>query len=161
VGRKLLKLIKFLYAHKFRQVDLRKKPTTEWVLKQPSVERLDLGGWGRYAVPVYEVLLELRLIDESTEVRLPKVEPYKGRPALTEGEIENLLSLEREVNEYWERLEEIDRLMEEEKELLGLDEELYDLLMGGEGYGPTEGKGKQEFPDDDDDELFNLLFGED
>jgi len=158
VGRKLLKLIKYLYAYKFHQVDLRKKPTMGWVLKQPSVERLDLGGWGRYAVPVYEVLLELRLIDESTEVRLPKVEPYKRGPALTEEEIETLLSLEREVNEYWERLEEIDRLMEEEKELLGLDDELYDLLMDGEECGPTEGEGKQEFPDDDDDELFNLLF---
>jgi len=161
VGRKLLKLIKFLYAYKFRQVDLRKKPTIGWVLKQPSVKKLDLGGWGRYAVPVYEVLLELRLIDESTEVRLPKVEPYKGRPALTEEEIESLLSLEREVNEYWERLEEINRLMEEEKELLGLDDELYNLLMDGEGYGPTEGEGKREFPDDGDDEFFNFLFGED
>jgi len=110
---------------------------------------------------VYEVLLELGLIDESTEVRLPKVEPYKGGPAQMEEEIESLLSLEREVNEYWERVEETDRLMEEEKELLGLYDELYDLLMDGEEYGPTEGEGKREFPDDDNDGLFNLLFGED
>jgi len=42
-----------------------------------------------------------------------------------------------------------------------LDDDLNNLLMDGEEYELTEGEGKREFPDDDDDELFNLLFGED
>jgi hypothetical protein len=52
----LLKLIKFFYAHKFHQVDLRRKPTLWEVSKQSSVKELDLGGWERHAIAVYEVL---------------------------------------------------------------------------------------------------------
>ena len=157
IGRKLLKLIKFLYAHKFHQVDLRKKPTMGWVLRQPSVERLDLGGWGRYAFAVYEVLLELGLIDRTTEVRLPNVEPYKGREeesvteegtemgSLMEEELVDFQNLEREVNEYGDYLEEIDRLIEKERQ------QSY--------FGRIETTEPESANDDEDDELYGLIFG--
>jgi hypothetical protein len=136
VGRKLLKLIKWLYARKFHRVDLKEKPTMEEVLSQPSVRKLDLGGWGRYAFAVYEVLTELGLIDETTEVRFPNIKPFG-----IEENIETLLSWEEEVNEYWKRLEEIDRLEAEERNQYHL------------GIKPDN--------DDGDDELWKLLFGED
>jgi len=121
VGQKLLKLIKFLYAYKFHQVDLRKKPTMGWILKQPSVERLDLGGWGRYAFAVYEVLLELGLIDKTTEVRFPKYIPVYGMEEIAETNSD----LEEEINQY---VEEINT-----EEDTGMDEEeLYSLIWGEE-----------------------------
>ena len=120
IGRKLLKLIKFLYAKKFHQVDLRKKPTLWEVLKQPSVSKLDLGGWGRYALVVYEVLLELGLIDETTEVKFPKVEPCGGG-----GQKSNFGRIE---------INETDKGQEEGKD----DLNLIDLLFGEEGTGKTD-----------------------
>ena len=176
VGEKLLRLIKFLYSHKFHQVDLRKKPTMGWVLKQTSVEKLDLGGWGRYAVPVYEVLLELGLIDETTEVRFPKNVPVVGgKEETTDVEID-LFDPE------WEEIEEEATKVEEEEEpfevvkgmepageveigepLEGEKDELYNLLFGDwEEETTDEGDKEIEPPGgDDDDELYRLLFGED
>ena len=164
IGRKLLKLIKFLYAHKFRQVDLRKKPTTKEVLRQPSVEKLDLGGWGRYAMPVYEVLLELGLIDETTEVKFPKVKPYEElEETLAEEELESLLSCEKEVNEYWERMEEIDRLSYEgeeiEKETTEVDEKEEPFEDIGEIEPTAEVEIEEPF-EGEKDEFYNLLFGD-
>jgi len=115
-GRKLLKLIRLLYTKKFQKVDLREKPTIEEVLKQPSVEKLDLRGWGRYAWLVAEVLRELRLIDKTTKVEYPKMDPvrgfWEGRP-LTEEYLAYLKSLEEETNQWLAWEEEIDRFMED------------------------------------------------
>jgi len=176
VGQKLLKLIKFLYAYKFHQVDLRKKPTMGWVLRQPSVGRLDLGGWGRYAFAVYEVLLELGLIDETTEVRFPKNVPVVvgGEEETTDVEID-LLDPE------WEEIEEETTEVEEEEgtfEVIGEEEttgelgigdplegekdELYNLLFGDWEEETNGGEEEIEPPGgDEDDELYRLLFGED
>jgi len=113
-GRKLLKLIRLLYAKKFQKVDLREKPTMEEVLKQPSVEKLDLRGWGRYAWLVAEVLKELGLIDKTTKVEYPKMDPvlgfWEGRP-LTEEYLSYLKSLEEEINQWLAWEEKIDRFM--------------------------------------------------
>ncbi|WP_459775857.1 hypothetical protein [Aquifex pyrophilus] len=69
---KLLRLIRFLYAQKFNKWDFSKYPKIEEVLKLPGgLRRLNLGGWGRFARPLMEVLREFRLIDENTEVILP------------------------------------------------------------------------------------------
>jgi len=172
VGRKLLKLIKFLYAQKFHRVDLKEKPTIEEVLSQPSVEKLDLGGWGRYAFAVYEVLLELGLIDETTEVRFPEYVPVEGyglKSHQKEGEIENLLSLEEEVSEYWELVEEIEQLEEEEqstnfgeiepkkpnKKEEGNNEFLSEILK--DWFGMFSGGQEAESSDDFDDLLDDLL----
>jgi hypothetical protein len=172
VGRKLLKLIKFLYAQKFHRVDLKEKPTIEEVLSQPSVEKLDLGGWGRYAFAVYEVLLELGLIDETTEVRFPEYVPVEGyglKSHQKEGEIENLLSLEEEVSEYWELVEEIEQLEEEEqstnfgeiepkkpnKKEEGNNEFLNEILK--DWFGMSSGGQEAESSDDFDDLLDDLL----
>jgi len=115
-GRKLLKLIRLLYTKKFQKVDLRKKPAIEEVLKQPSVEKLDLRGWGRYAWVVAEVLRELKLIDKTTKVEYPKMEPvrgfWEGRP-LTEEYLAYLKSLEEETNQWLAWQEEIDKFMGE------------------------------------------------
>jgi len=115
-GRKLLKLIRLLYTKKFQKVDLREKPTIEEVLKQPSVEKLDLRGWGRYAWLVAEVLRELKLIDKTTKVEYPKMDPvrgfWEGRP-LTEEYLSYLKSLEEETNQWLAWEEEIDRFMGE------------------------------------------------
>ena len=174
VGEKLLRLIKFLYAYKFHQVDLKKKPTMGWVLKQPSVERLDLGGWGRYAFAVYEVLLELGLIDETTEVRFPKNVPVVGY------EKEETTDVEIDIfDPEWEEIEKGTTEVEEEEELfevfegiepageVGIGEtlerdELYNLLFGDREEETTdEGREEIEPPGGDEDELYNLLFGGD
>jgi hypothetical protein len=76
-GRKLFRLIVYLYAKKFEKVDLTEKPTVEEVLAQPSIRKLDLGGWGRYAWPVCWVLKELGLIGEETKVNMPNILPEK------------------------------------------------------------------------------------
>ena len=138
VGRKLLKLIKYLYAQKFQKVDLRKKPTLEEVLEKEPVKELDLGGWGRYAAAVKRVLEELGLIDERTQVKLPNL-PKEVECA----------GCEEEVNEYWEIEEETDLLLEEERKL---------------NQPPQRGTFEIENPpaegdNGDDDELWKLLFG--
>lgn len=137
VGRKLLKLIKYLYAQKFHKVDLRKKPTLEEVLEKEPVRELNLGGWGRYAAAVKRVLEELGLIDERTQVKLPNL-PKEVECA----------GCEEEVNEYWEIEEETDLLLEEEK--LNRFQKLEPFEIENP---PAEGD------NGDDDELWKLLFG--
>jgi len=131
IGEKLLRLIKFLYVYKFQQVDLRKKPTTGYVLSRPAVKSLDLGGWGRYAFAVYEVLKDLKLIDSETEVRFPKYIPVYGveEIEITDLDYEEIAEtnsdLEEEINQY---VEEINT-----EEDTGMDEEeLYSLIWGEE-----------------------------
>ena len=84
------------------------------VLKQPSVEKLDLRGWGRYAWLVAEVLRELGLIDKTTKVEYPNMNPvlgfWEGRP-LTEEYLSYLKSLEEEINQWLAWQKEIDRFM--------------------------------------------------
>jgi hypothetical protein len=138
VGRKLLKLIKYLYEQKFHKVDLRKKPTLEEVLEKEPVKELDLGGWGRYAAAVKRVLEELGLIDERTQVKLPNL-PKEVECA----------GCEEEVNEYWELEEETDLLLEEERKL--------NQSPKLETFEIENQRNKDN--DDEDDELWRLLFG--
>ena len=92
------------------------------------------------------------------------MKPYEElEETLAEEELESLLSCEREVNEYWERMEEIDRLSYEweeiERETTEVDEKEEPFEVIGE-MELTAGVEIEEPLEGEKDELYNLLFGD-